>query len=505
MATSLLSSSLPRSRSFAIAWVSFFLLLAVVLYLELGDIVNPSFDGGVSEVCDTQIDAKDDNEDVMGVASKYFNESEPMVLEYANLINSYLAPWLPIKGGQSDPNTKFGMIRAETFRHVSRLWLFMACCGHVKIIKGVMYYRYGGFYPVWYRLLRFMQSLKMIQDALDKYHLENITVEFFINTCDHPLSFYSSHWPGRGGFPLFSTGATADTMDVLIPDPLDLTPSYTFDLSLQSPWELKSSRAVFRGATTNFDLKAGTWGASPRVRLHRLSDVFPDLLDAKLSRWSHIQLDAQQEMEQEGVKLAEYMNFTEYNGYKYQVVVDGGGGSCRTCGVLRSNQLTVRQIPAVMQFYEPLLEDSVHILQVKRTFTDLPVKLQWAQKNDKEVIKMVQKANAIAQHVCTWEGRTLYWGILLVKYAEAMHDPNRIERPTNFCSGKPILESPDLPTPLVSCEGTEKEVDSKQYPCTYYCIKKPMNESKFVWLTNDTLAGVQRVGPGAELFENVVK
>lgn len=50
-----------------------------------------------------------------------------------------------------------------------------------------------------------------------------------------------------------------------------------------------------------------------------------------------------------------------------KVVVDGGGGSCRVCGVLRSNQLTIRQKTPAYQFYEPLLKDKVQMLLVDRT------------------------------------------------------------------------------------------------------------------------------------------
>ena len=50
-----------------------------------------------------------------------------------------------------------------------------------------------------------------------------------------------------------------------------------------------------------------------------------------------------------------------------QIIVDGGGGSCRTCGVLRSNQLSIRQETPMLQFYEPLLEEDVHWLVTGRT------------------------------------------------------------------------------------------------------------------------------------------
>ena len=212
--------------------------------------------------------------------------------------------------------------------------------------------------------------------------------------------------------------------------------SFTPSPGKQSGWEEKEGRAVFRGATTSYELKNGNWGPNPRVRLHRLSDVYPELLDTRVNRWSHALPPAQEGMKRDSVELAQHMNFTVFNRFKYQVVVDGGGGSCRTCGVLRSNQLVIRQATPMLQFYEPLLQDKVHMLAVDRVFNDLPEKVRWAQEHDAEVVQMVGRANEVATHTCTFSGRTLYWAILLSKYAAAMTDPDSVKTPTNICTGR---------------------------------------------------------------------
>ena len=51
-------------------------------------------------------------------------------------------------------------------RHLSPLISppqFMSCCGHVRIVDGLVYFRYGGFFVKWYRILRFVQSIKAIK------------------------------------------------------------------------------------------------------------------------------------------------------------------------------------------------------------------------------------------------------------------------------------------------------------------------------------------------------
>ena len=39
----------------------------------------------------------------------------------------------------------------------------MSCCGHIRIVDGLVYFRYGGFFVHWYRLLRFVQAVKAIK------------------------------------------------------------------------------------------------------------------------------------------------------------------------------------------------------------------------------------------------------------------------------------------------------------------------------------------------------
>lgn len=447
------------------------------------------------EDCPTAPIFEEDAAASLGSVAEHFNASDPVVVAFARLADRYLAQWSPIKGAAAGLGST-GMITPDALRHVGRLWLFMACCGHVKVVDGRVYFRYGGFYTVWYRLLRFTQSVKMIQDAVDTYNLTSLRVEFFVNTCDHPMSFFSGHWPGRAGFPVLSTELTEDTMDVGIPDPLDLTDAYNPDLALQVPWAQKQPKAVFRGATTNFQLSDGNWGANTRLRLHRLTDAHAELIDARVSRWSHATTAVQAQLKGDGFLLGNYMNQTEMSGFKYQVVADGGGGSCRTCGVLRSNQLTLRQDSPFQQFYEPLLEDGVHVVTVQHTYDDLPEKVRWAQKNDERVRAIIRNANTIGESSCTWSGRRLYWGVLLVKYQAALARPQNISAPTELC-GTPLPElRSDVPAekaPLTKC--VDPEVDTKQAPCTFFCIGTQMNETKYVWLSSDVLKDTKRIGP----------
>ncbi|CAI5535300.1 unnamed protein product [Closterium sp. NIES-64] len=419
-----------------------------------------------------------------------------MVGKYLKLIHKYLEPWQPIPGIESGLGHT-GFVTPEALYRLARQPSVMSCSGHVKVINGKVFFRYGGFWHVYYRLNRFLQTVKMIQDAIDVYGLTDLRLEMIVNTCDHPQSFYSSHWADRAGYPVMSMGFTVDTMDIPIPDPLDLTEDYTPDLSTQVPWERKEARAVFRGKTTNFDMLDGNWGANPRVRLHRLSDVHSALMEAHINAWSHAKPAVIKAMAEDGLLLAKRMNFTQFNAFKYQVIVDGGGGSCRTCGVLRSNQLSIRQETPLFQFYEPLLEDGVHWLVTTRTFSDLPAKIRWAQENDDAAQRLVHAANHMAQYACTWSGRRLYWALLLVKYHDVLQDPSAITEPTanEICTKQPLLQPPPNATnpALVHC--ADPDAPKHQPDCAFFCAKATIPDSGLIWLRADVLRGLKKIGP----------
>ncbi|CAI5495661.1 unnamed protein product [Closterium sp. Naga37s-1] len=252
------------------------------------------------------------------------------------------------------------------------------------------------------------------------------------------------------------------------------------------------SRAVFRGKTTNYELlPGGNWGANPRIRLHLMSPAAPHLMDARINAWSKVEQHVIKRIVKDGVRLARKMNFQQFNAFKYQIVADGGGGSCRTCGVLRSNQLIIRQHTPMLQFYEPLLQDRVHWLATSRTPTRGD---HMAQQHDKAVLRMVEAANRFAYHACTWHGRMLYWALLLVKYQDVMAEPESVSKPAQLCL-KPIVAATGVEKDpaSVSCSNPGRE---KQQPeCAFFCAGGIIPPESFKWLPAESLDKLERVGP----------
>ncbi|CAI7823612.1 unnamed protein product [Closterium sp. NIES-54] len=215
----------------------------------------------------------------------------------------------------------------------------LSCSGHIRIVRGKVFFRLGAFQFDWYRMRRFVFTVKMIQDAISAYKLYNLNAELFINTCDLPTSKADSvARADRAGMPLFSPHVVPGSLDIPYPDPVDLSKSYFRDVEDKVSWEQKQGRAVFRGGMTNYHIAMPMhWRSSPRFRVHRMADARPDLLDARVM--SGVDVRWRKSMEEDGVRLGGRLKPEELQGFKYELDVDGGTGSGRTCGILASNQV----------------------------------------------------------------------------------------------------------------------------------------------------------------------
>ncbi|CAI5494568.1 unnamed protein product [Closterium sp. Naga37s-1] len=553
------------------------------------------------------------------------NRSDEAVRRFACIADTYLHPWMGSSlvkkggvGGAAEEEGPRGIISQAMLQYMASEPGFMSCSGHIRIIDGQVYFRYGGFHYQWDRLHRFVQSVKLIQAAIRHYSLLALRAEFFLSTCDLPKSFDSSLSGIFGGRPIFSTEWLPGTLDIIVPDPLDLSESYQAGKDAKTPWEQKASRAVFRGGFTNFKLGPDhRWRVSPRYRLHRsdslharprpptpaharpyppmpcptpfpahtfhlssgfacflvfplalnrrtfshavlfppalalslasptltvpshgclfhialnsfvqlwmnewvvwwagadctrgrMTDARPDLLDARVMRL--LVDDKTRNMAMgDGLSEAAKMEKAESQRFKYEIVVDGGAGSCRTCGVLGSDQAMIRQDTPFAQFYQPLLQPWRHFIPTDHFFGDLFDRVEWARQHDTQVRRMIVNSHRVAKWGCSLEGRKLYWAVLLVKYAaQALEDPSAVTRPdvVSTCPAPPAKDRmrpaqeeseivrPEAGWPPVCADKDVARV--KQPPCTFFCVKGPMPRNRQVWLNADLFDSVDFVGP----------
>ncbi|CAI5457608.1 unnamed protein product [Closterium sp. Yama58-4] len=340
----------------------------------------------------------------------------------------------------------------------------------------------------------------MIHEAVVTFELQTLRAELYLNACDDPHSYDNSLSSGRSGFAVLSSQWTPGVTDILFPDPLDLAyqPSYSphvgqvgearqerQGLEALPIWQRRQSRAVWRGRALELVLKEANWASSLRVRLHRMSDARPDLLDARLTMWGEKDgVDAKKLLLRHGVVLAEELDdVAERRRYKYVLVVDEQIGTRDMCRALSGPQAVIRHASGYTEFFDPLLLPGVHYAPVGHSFRDLFSVIEWMQRNDAAVRTMVRNANELAALVCTWHSRVHFWAVLLAKYSSrALESPAAVVAPTPCRGGharpraKPSLQLRDFLQELAeasplsirqgSCDAEEGECEALVPPET---------------------------------------
>ncbi|CAI7876436.1 unnamed protein product, partial [Closterium sp. NIES-54] len=454
--------------------------------------------------------------DVRGYAK--LNVSTATVQQVCEMVDHSLAPWTRIPQIR-DGMGAAGMVAPSLIKTISQRPRFLSCAGHVRVVDGSVYFRLGGFITVPYRVRRFLQAVQMIQRAVDFYNLAAVRAEFFVNTCDLPISYDSDVGGSRPvGFPFFSTRVVPGSVDVAIPDPLDLPDNMDLPENVEVPWEEKENRAVFRGTASSFPFEdSQNWRAHPLIRLHRMAEARPDLLDVKLIGWSRdIDGDVRKRMEADGVAMVGRPTLSAdppMTKFKYQIV-SGLPSSHQTCAILaRGEQVAIRQASPYAEFFTPLLKPYVNFIPANRHFDNLIEKLRWAQSHDNHVHHMVAAGKRAAKWACTRSGHTLYWAILLIKYSKnALQDPSTIKAPVKtLCqdpldpallemaglaapsspSSSPALSLPDSWPPVCSRDNIDRSTQPK---CVYYCQKGVIPGKSFVWVSAEAL----KAGGGAQ-------
>ncbi|CAI5956439.1 unnamed protein product [Closterium sp. NIES-65] len=434
-----------------------------------------------------------------------FSTSDPVTLAFARLAERFLAPWARIevwpgrvewgrglreegRGGRGDWGKrgligitdglgKTGLIKAAALKAIATNPKLMTCVAQVRVVEGRVFFRYGSFLEDERKLLRINLAVKMIHEAVVTFELQTLRAELYLNACDDPHSYDNSLSSGRSGFAVLSSQWTPGVTDILFPDPLDLAyqPSYSpragqvgearqerQGLEPLPIWERRQSKAEWRGRALELVLKEANWATSLRVRLHRMSDARPDLLDARLTMWGEKDgVDAKKLLLRQGVVLAEELDdVAGRRDYKYVLVVDEQIGTRDMCRALSGPQAVIRHASGYTEFSDPLLLPGVHYAPVGHSFRDLFSVIEWMQRNDAAVRTMVRNANELAALVCTWHSRVHFWAVLLAKYSSrALENPAAVVAPTPCRGGRARVSSQWANSTVSGACKVERSVD----------------------------------------------
>lgn len=182
-------------------------------------------------------------------------------------------------------------------------------------------------------------------------------------------------------------------------------------------WENKEEKLFWRGAPTDARYKVGNWKSKPRGALVNKTNLYPDLIDARFSEYPRRRDTAPEEFER-AIGPIHFMPIREQLKYKYHVNVDGVTTAFTgSYWKLLSGCLCFMQESDDIMFFHGALVAWKHYIPVKRDFSDLVEKIQWAQEHDLEAKAIAQNARAFAKSHLMPEHILLYSYKTLLKYA----------------------------------------------------------------------------------------
>lgn len=186
------------------------------------------------------------------------------------------------------------------------------------------------------------------------------------------------------------------------------------------PWDSKIPISFWRGSTTGATLTftLNNFRNYPRYKLVYLSFLYPKIIDARFNFLTQVDEKLKEHLHKWGY-IGNTLSTANHLRYKYQILIDGN-----TCAYTRaywqlfSNCLIFKQTSNNIQWYYRLLKDGIHYIPIAWDCSDLPEKIQWAKKHDKEAQQIVENANQLARENLRLEDIYLYIYLLLTEYAK---------------------------------------------------------------------------------------
>jgi hypothetical protein len=211
---------------------------------------------------------------------------------------------------------------------------------------------------------------------------------------------------------------------ILIPDQFSLSQDWyhlsqeILVLNNQISWEEKCGNALWRGGLTdhglvfeNRELDRASLYSSPRFLIGKLSNAFPNEIDAGIHWPSHVLL-------QEERVLKSSVDKREHLLHKYLPVIDGH--LCTYPGYqwrLLSNSVAFKQDSNQIQWFYGALEPYIHFVPVANDMSDLIDKISWAKFHDTKAQQITLTAQKFVREHLMIEDNYFFLLQVIKRYA----------------------------------------------------------------------------------------
>jgi hypothetical protein len=269
-------------------------------------------------------------------------------------------------------------------------------------------------------LYRYFQTDEAIslEDTSTELAIKTLLQWISLPDIDFILSFYDGIRPNHTFFhtsskelqaPLLISAKIKDTpYAVLIPDFRSIGHWWISDIkhvkskAPSFPWDKKKEFAIWRG----------TFNREERLKLCRLSILYPDYLDAKFNLPI-----GDPELEKEGL-MGKTVSWEDFLECKYLPYIDGYMTAAPALQWrLLSNSVTFKPETNEIQWFYRALRPYVHYIPVKRDLSDLIDQLDWAKLHDPECKQIADESTDFALKNLMYEDVLLYLHAVLSRYA----------------------------------------------------------------------------------------
>ncbi|PSC67835.1 hypothetical protein C2E20_8489 [Micractinium conductrix] len=238
----------------------------------------------------------------------------------------------------------------------------------------------------------------------------------------------------RGSFPMFSGFKVTGCFDDILIPTMHSNPSHINHAATHSGCPLsnvtfssKRPVAFWRGSTTGATVHdlvpQEVWEQYHRQRLVALSQRHPEHLDAGFTAFVQCGTEKCEDMEKQYKRHPPMTQETAFDGFRYQMVVDGNSGAGRLLPTLCSGSLTMLA-SLVQEWYHFKLQPFKHYLPINLEYSDLVAAVEWARAHDSEARAIAEAAAQLVNRRLRRADAECYTMRLLYEYAAIYHPGN---------------------------------------------------------------------------------